>query len=26
MPIKNRIAEMHDEIVAWRRDPVGPKR
>ena len=20
MPIKNRIAEMHDEIAAWRRD------
>ncbi|HBV55890.1 MAG TPA: amidohydrolase, partial [Rhodobacteraceae bacterium] len=20
MPIKNRIAEMHDEITAWRRD------
>jgi metal-dependent amidase/aminoacylase/carboxypeptidase family protein len=20
MPIKSRIAEMHDEIVAWRRD------
>jgi len=20
MPVKNRIAEMHDEIAAWRRD------
>ncbi|MFU8825296.1 MAG: amidohydrolase, partial [Yoonia sp.] len=20
MPIKNRLAEMHDEITAWRRD------